>query len=916
MNKFIKHILSMLLTVVMLVSTALPVALASDTGSETTLSYVGIGNIDPVNPDSNNSGSEFQWYIYPSGKNASVYQYELPELAEGEMVVSAKWEAFISSPSTIPAYGIKFVEFDTDTVFSPATVTYNDVLSAGYNDSATPIWSGSSQDVCTMATPNGLTSQFPKFSVEMAEAVQTAIDDGNKYFSFVASGTAGNTIIQMAKAWTPSPQLVITTQTIIRPTVEIIDSESGEKRVKKNTAFDVSAIVSEGSNSLDENNGVTIAVTDSQGANVDVSSIIPVITDNSYTFTFADGLDSGIYTIRITARDDAGITASDTVVIDVLGETNTKLDFVSTADGSSDTQANALPYNWMINIANDTAFQYDLSEIPEGNVVSKAIWNFRSTTMFDTHLAFYKILSQEKFGLWTKNKLEIPAFDAKPFYTTPDMLKDGYKNETWDGITADYFNVDLTDAVNEALKNGERYFGFVVKAVQNRSPIVIGRANEYMPYPSLRVTSSSYRLPVISGEVNNVAVNTPFYTDITVTKGDSDIESVKIYLNDNMLSDSYINQIGDVYTLNWADGIAEAGNYKIKVVASDALGDKAEKEFLFKVVGTSEVTKSVILSDVMAHGNSYNGANWEADYSWQANDDSLIAYFAYDLKNVADNGIKSVIWSCPNNVYNGKVKFYAILNSWNSMSVDNGIMPELSPEPFLISNGVSAVDMTAYANKLLEKGITTLEFAIRTESADTLVIDKTDKARPYLDIVVSDNVRPVIYTDASDGDYISANAENVINVTVAEDGLINNLTATYNDTDCITDGANGEYTITIPETSQGLYKLTIIAEDNFGVKTVKDIVLKSGDMPVSNHKISVNGGVANAIADVASSNPVLVLVAYKNNIMTGIAIDSIPENGRLMATLTIESADGLTYRSFICDNSNGFMPIKEYVVYP
>ncbi|MBO5008184.1 MAG: hypothetical protein J6D26_05065 [Clostridia bacterium] len=885
MRKLTQKITSLLLGMVMILCSFNMVAFASGDETITTLTYETIRTVNSGSGDEVNSDP--QWKVGKQGHNVTVFQFDLSALPEGETVTKAEFRGFTSLAVS------KLISVDTFTKNKSISDvdTYNKLVAAGYEAGNIKTWINvfNVKDSYEQVVPDsGAEGEKNQLVLDITNAVQAAVEAGETYLNLVIRGANAYNELLFPKTYSPKPFVNVTTKSVTAPSVTITEPQD-ERRIKADTAFNVSAQVTEGSNTLAEENPVTVTVE----PEVPELVVTPVLAeDGNYTWSLS-GLPTGIYTIRVTAADNEGITGSDGVELETLGSQITSLSMVSDANGE--------PYNWQLRSVHYVAFQYDLSQISEGTI-SKVIWNFRTNSAIATQLQFHKILTQETFTT-------MPDFAVDPFYETPLTVADGLTEETWDGQTAMFFSVDMTDAVLDAIRKGERYFGFAVRAVQNRETIVISRANN--PKPMLRVTSSTYKLPVIEGTVNNIGASEPFSTTITVSEGDAAVKSVGFYLNDMEISADMISNSGDEYTIEWVDGIDTPDDYVLKVVAEDMAGDKNIKELPFRVCGTEEQTTEEVIEEPLETGNTYKGNAWRNTNSWEADNDSLIAYFSYDLSEYKNSGIKSLIWSCPGNTYRKTVNFYETTAGWDSELIEDGVAPILADTPFAADNGVTSVDMTEYANKLISKGITTLSFAVKTADSDTLIIDKTGDGAPVMNITVSDNTRPVITGELAGNEYIDAGTEKTIDIKINEDGLVMDVAAKIDDvTDCEVTGLNDEYTVTIPALREGLHKLEISAEDNFGIKTVRTYILYSGTKPVSRHTVT-DGTTASAAATDAQSGVVLILAAYKDGMLSCIDIDTaVSDSEDLSAELTpAETPD--SYRSFVCDiNLKPIMPAK------
>jgi len=898
MKRFSKKITALLLGFTILIGCFGTIVFAAEPTS-VALDYVAAKGVDKANPDT--VMSDFHMTMSKLDQKMVYFQFDLSSLPEDVNITGAMFRTFYGAVGGSTA----IYTFDCETPLT--AITYNELETAGYTNSTRtlvvqkPTATGFTAET---AVPTNGSSAVTRLTVEGAEitaSVKAAYDTGKKYYNLVFVG-AGNDFAGLSftnkATYQPGQQLIIeySTEPVVQvnaPTVEITEPTAG-KRIKAGTSFNVIADLTLGTNELAAENPVTITVEPA----VQGLTVTPVSIENGNYVWNLSGIPQGNYSIKVTATDENGLEGFDTVSIESLGSQQTSLGLVSDANGYE--------YNWQIMSVVPVAFQYDLSQLPEGTI-SKVIWNFTTTSKIPTQLEFKKITVQEPFGLKVLNAPDaLPKHESLPFYETTELVSDGLKEETWDGETADFFSVDLTDAVLEAIRNGERYFGFVVRAIQNRDTIVIGRFVN--PTPKLRVTSSTYKLPTIEGTVNNVAVNDPFSTTITVSEGDSAIKQIDFYLNNEDVLSEQISQVDDEYTLEWENGISVAGDYVLKIVAEDVTGDKSIKELSFRVCGTDEIVSNEVIKTMLDSGNAYNGNAWSNLNSWEANNSSLTAYFSYDLSDYKASGIKSFLWGCPNNTYNQSVKFYETITGWDSESISSGDAPEIASSAFVENTGVTSVDMTEHVNNLLSKGITTLNFAIKTASEETLIIDKSGENAPVVNVIKSDNLRPVISGGLTSEDFITANTSKTINLNVGEDGLVMDVTAIIDDaTGCVVSGANDEYSITIPALSAGIHKLEVCAEDNFGIKTVKTYVLNVGAEPVSSHTLT-KGATTTAAATGASNNTILLLVAYKDGKMIGVSIDTATTDGAsLSASLTLSETPD-EYRSFICDSN--FKPLK------
>ncbi len=602
--------------------------------------------------------------------------------------------------------------------------------------------------------------------------------------------------------------------------------------------------------------------------------------------------------------------------------------------GTGHTKSNDTTYagtDWSIAGMGDISghvlfFQYDISGFTPETTVNSAVWRAFHNSGQNWNLAFLKFMTfpcEKSLGSFTATHADLTKAG---YVQDANMICEGQVNAvsaiTFDtavpsGETAEVgrYNVDITAAVQTAIKNGQKYFNLAIRPYAGYNALAF--KTDSVPKPQLILDTVAP--PAVSvTEVAPLPQGTSFDVTANVTKGDAEIAEVQIAVA-NAEGDAVTDYSAPVITdgnYKWSfPSTLAADSYTITVTVTDVSGFTSSDTIKVRVLG-KESFAEVVADPPKQTAVTYNGEWLECPDNWKVNNSSLTSYFAYDISeyalyNLADTD--GVVWGCPSNSYNGTIEFYEILSGWDEASVQNGNVPVLAEKPFATVKELSDVDMTAHTKALIEKGADTLQFAVKTSEEETLVIDRKGEDAPVLTLQMSDNQCPVIEADTN-GHF---SAGNDVMVSVTDDDFVTGVTATLDGVECTVEKNEEQWIVTIPtDAANGNHKLMIYAKDYSGTQTIAEYLLRVGTKIYDNHIIQVNGATATATADVLSGTPVLVIAAYKNNMLIDVTIDSIPENGNLSAAVNVADTQDVTFQSFIFGDAEDFMPLAEAICYP
>ena len=582
--------------------------------------------------------------------------------------------------------------------------------------------------------------------------------------------------------------------------------------------------------------------------------------------------------------------------------------------------------NWNIEGMGDSSghvlfFQYDISGFTPETIVNSAVWRAFHNSGQNWNLAFLKFMTfpcEESLGTFVAKHTDLVNAG---YVQDANIIYEGQVNAisaitfdtavpTGESAEVNRYNVNITAAVQTAIKNGQKYFNLAIRPYAGYNKLAFN--TDSIPKPQLVLDTVAP--PAVSvADVAPLPQGTSFDVTAVVSQGDAEIADVQIEVT-NADGDIVVDYSEPFITDNnyiWSfPSTLEAGSYTIMVTVTDVSEFTSSDTIKVRVLGKESIAE-VVADPPVQTAVTYNGEWLECTDNWQANNSFLTSYFAYDilehsLYNIADTN--GVVWSCPSNSYNGTVEFYEILSGWDEASLQDGNIPVLAEEPFVVVTELSSVDMTAHAKALLEKGAYALQFAVKTSDEETLVIDRKGKNSPVLTLQRSDNQRPVIEAD-TDGYFLPGDS---VKVSITDDDFVTDMTAFLDGAECTVVNSEEEWTVTIPEgIADGNHKLVIYAKDYSGTQSTAEYVLRIGAQVYDNHIIEVNGTTATATVEAISGTPVLVIAAYKNNMLIDVAVDSILNNGSLSATLNVADTQDVTFQSFIFGDAVSFMPLSK-----
>ncbi len=499
------------------------------------LDYASAGNVNTINADTNDD-TAVQWRIgHTENGNAAFFQYDLSDIGKDEEVISAEWRGFVISQTE---KNLKFIQYDTETKLNSANATYNSIVkSSDYLNSATEVFSGvvnaETGYYDKAMTTNATSTEQNRFKIDMTEAVKSAVNGGNKYFTFLGMGANKYAEIYFPKyAYKPTPQLIITTRAI--PQIALTNPATGNVYQEENTPFTISADVTAGSAAISQ---VDIAVTNSNGESVECAE--PTVNNNNYTWSFANGLASGTYTAVITATDAMGYKAETTVTIRMIKYETSTIYLDPTSGGGVKVNDTSYSGGYVLSTAEKgrSYFQYDLSKlnIPEGAVIKSAKWQFVATASakgkyiqvnsYDYQSALgdqtetYQTLTEKGYFTATETKVRpySPAMTEEE--CTGNMWQN--KKESTKTASAAFLNIDVTDALVKSIDGEKSYFNLMVWPA---SGYYVANANKYnwTPYGGSNgvLVIETYTVPAVENHILNVAEGTAT-ASVIVNEGDA-----------------------------------------------------------------------------------------------------------------------------------------------------------------------------------------------------------------------------------------------------------------------------------------------------------------------------------------------------------------------------------------------------------
>ena len=556
-------------------------------------------------------------------------------------------------------------------------------------------------------------------------------------------------------------------------------------------------------------------------------------------------------------------------------------------------------------------FQYDISGYSMDTVVNSATWKafcYSGTNWNTPTIRIMTFECEKSLGTFNVNHDELLA---SGYIEDSNILWSGvassistisFTSEIPDGETSpiNRYNIDFTEAVRQAIKEGKKYFNFVIKPYSGYNELVFYTNKNPMPQliidtvtpPGVEITE---HIPVEEG--------TTFDISATVTKGDADIESIVLSVEDangNEYTDfSEAVILDNAYTWSFPDTMPSS-SYKITVEVIDQNGLTATKSINMRVLGT-EAFGVVTVSSPVKTAVTYDGKWFNSKDGLIADDDSMTAYFEYDLSENIMYNVKSAEWSCPTNEFSGTVELYSIATGWDEESIKSGNIPVLSAQPIALSDGLESFDLSSYITEQFKKGIPKIALALKTTNGEV----KFDTKEMVLSLEQSDNKRPEIIADISK----CFAPEDMINLFIEDDDFITAVTATIDSESCIVSKySDNQWNVEIPSyVANGVHKLIVSAKDYSGAETVREYAINIDEI-FSEHTLVVSNEAATATVSNVEDGTILIIAAYKNNELLQLIVESDVAGGMLSATLDMSGEDNneLSYKSYICTYSNGF----------
>lgn len=556
-------------------------------------------------------------------------------------------------------------------------------------------------------------------------------------------------------------------------------------------------------------------------------------------------------------------------------------------------------------------FQYDISGYSADTILNSAIWKAFCSNGTNWNNPMFRIMTfdcEKSLGTFNVNHNE--------------LLESGYvedSNVLWSGLASSIstisftseipegedspvnrYNIDFTDAVRNAIRAGKKYFNFVIKPYSGYNELSFFTNKN--PLPQL-IIDTVIPPKIEIAEHHPVEEGTAFDISAAVTKGDAEIESVVLSVEDangkeyTDFSEAVI--IDNTYTWSFP-ATMPSSSYKITVEVTDKNALTATKNISMRVLGT-ETFNVVTASSPVKTAVTYNEKWLNSNDVLMANNNSIIAYFEYDLSENSMYNLKSAELSCPDDNFSGTAELYAVTTGWDEESIKSGNIPKLSAQPVATSNGHEVFDLSSYIIEQLRKGVSNIGFALKTTSGEV----KINRKDMVLSLEQSDNKRPEIIADISK----CFVPEDMINLFIKDDDFITAVTATIDSDSCIVSkGADNQWNVEIPShAAKGVHKLIVSAKDYSGAETVKEYAINI-DGIFGEHTLVISDGAATATVSNVEDGTILIIAAYKNNELLQLIVESDVAGGALSATLDISGEDNneISYKSYICTYSNGF----------
>ena len=508
--------------------------------------------------------------------------------------------------------------------------------------------------------------------------------------------------------------------------------------------------------------------------------------------------------------------------------------------------------NWYITTENgstgsDSYFQYDLSSLPENEVITKATWKALYSEG-KKNIEIKGFNTSEKLGNFTKsyNALLSVGYNNPYEIRTAGPISDtelATVSATDGTTTTDYlqWNIDMTQAVQNAVANNQQYLSFVVNATAGYAYGCIPRY--WSPYPTLVVetqkVASLKLLDVDDGKITTYNC-VGFDIEAEAIEGEEEFESVVLTVTDaNNETQTYDEPVinGNSYKWSFSSGLSE-GTYTAVVTATDAVG----KAITATATIVVEPTVKTLISK--SHFWAKSGAG-DYNFTIEANP----SYFQHQFPEIPDGAVvTSAKWYVRGNVLGGNYqngRFVLtklnIADKLSGYSKDpSNIVGSVTDEAFVTSDVVTNIKVT-----------TTINDKVDTEFA---VVDITEAVRAAYE---------------NDEAYF---------------GYMAKLSNGY----CTVSASDAQY--------QPFIAITY------------DMDYQEPVEPVEDHILSVVDGTATASVTVNEGSAVLIIAVYDGDRLLDVVMDDTIEDSQLTISLT-NSTQGVTFKSFVWKSMDTLTPL-------
>ncbi len=509
--------------------------------------------------------------------------------------------------------------------------------------------------------------------------------------------------------------------------------------------------------------------------------------------------------------------------------------------------------NWSVttevgSAGTDSYFQYDLSSLPENEVITKATWKALYTEG-QKYIEVRGFNATENLGNFTKSYNALLNAGYNNPYTirsagliSKDELTTVSATDGTSTKNMQQWNIDMTTAVQNAVANNQQYLSFVVNATAGYAYGYIPRY--WSPQPILVVETqkvASLNLVGLTDGKINTYNSVGFDIEAEAIEGEENFKSVVLTITDeNNETKTYDEPVvnGNRYKWSFSGGLSE-GTYTAVVTATDAAGGVLTANAIIEV--EPSVQSVISKPDLLAKSGA-------TDVNFSINSDP--SYFQHELPQIPDNAaITSAKWYVMKGTFN--------TNYPNGSFVFSKInTQEKLTGSFNNSNVAGYAELTASES-----------FAVSGVISNTIV-----------------NTTLNGYTN----DFAEVDLTNAVKTAYAANekyfGYMVKLT-------------DGYYTVSNYATQYRPFM--VITYDIGYVEPVK---------PVENHVLTVVDGTASASVTVNEGSAVLIIAAYNGNQLLDVVMDDTIEDSQLTTSLT-NSTPGVTFKSFVWESMDTLTPL-------